>query len=500
MRKFCFNINFSNMKNKIILLNILLLCIISVTAQGPFERTYPTIRDRAMRDVLKTSDGGYILCGWTNTTDPTECDVFVMRTDINGNELPGWPKTYGKSGTAKVDFAYSMVETTDGNYFIAGYSSSYGGGDIDVYLLKIAPDGTEIFTKTFGGYSFDEAREIIKTADNNYVIVGTTTNNGNQQAFLLKVDNAGNPVWSPAMKMFGGNNREFGNAVAEAPDGSLILTGQSMNTDARGDTYLVKTTDTGVMVWEQWHGEPLGDEGTGIVVNADGSSVVCIRDSTSASDIDVRVRKFDAQGNAVAGFNRLFGGASKDTPKCLTTAKDGNYYLGAISRSWNWRGNSAPDSPDMWLLKINAATGDTMWTRNFGQADHDHLEQVRPDPVQDAILLCGHSVGQPYAKRPYFLKINHQGRVDALSVENLANGQVLKVGPNPFTSDIFLSGLPGTELTVTLSDLAGRTIKRMSLPVGETELALPTQELLTGLYLLRIESDKEVRTIRLVRE
>lgn len=488
------------MKNIFLPFVVLLFVCFVGQAQGPFEMIYPTVRDRAMRDVLKTSDGGYILCGWTNTSDPTECDVLVMRTDINGNELSGWPKTYGKSGKAKVDFAYSMVETTDGNFFILGYSASYGGGDIDVYLLKIAPDGTEIFTKTFGGNGFDEGREIIKTQDNNYVIVGTTTSGGNQQAFLMKVDNSGNPVWSPAMQLYGGGYREFGNALAQADDGSLLLTGQSFASDARGDTYLVKTNSSGVAVWEQIYGEPLADEGTGIVVNADGSSVICIRDSTAATDINARIRKFDNQGNAVPGYNWSFGGASKDTPKCLSLAKDGNYYLGAISRSWNWRGNSAPDSPDMWLLKINANTGDTIWSRNFGRADHDHLEKARPDPLQDGILLCGHSVGQPYAKRPYFLKINTAGRIDALNLSALTNGHALNAGPNPFSSAIHLSGLSQNDCLLSLSDLSGREIFKKAVAAGQDEYSFSTDGILPGLYVLRIHNSQFTKTLRLVKE
>lgn len=472
----------------------------AVMAQGPFEKTYSTNHDRSLRDVLKTADGGYILCGWSNTSDPTECDVLVMRTDINGNHLPGWPKTYGKSGIAKVDFAYSMVETSDGNFFILGYCNSYGGGDIDIYLLKIAPDGTEIFTKTFGGYGFDEGREIIKTMDNNYIIVGTSTSAGNQQAFLMKIDNAGNPIWSPNMILFGGPAKEFGNAVAEASDGSLILTGQSMGSDARGDTYIVKTTASGAVDWEKVYGESLADEGTGIVVNADGSSVICIRDSTSASDVNVRVRKFDNQGNTVVGYNWSFGGARKDTPKCLTLAKDGNYYLGAISRSWNWRGNSAPDSPDMWLLKINSATGDTIWSRNFGQADHDHLERIRVDPLQDAILLCGHSVGQPYVKRAYFLKINKEGRVGALDLNLFDSGQSLTLGPNPFSSHLKLTGWSEQDVQLLIRDLSGREILQTLLKKGEGDLIFSTERLSPGIYLINLQSLGYSKALRLIRQ
>lgn len=467
--------------------SVILLISMTCVAQGPFEKIYNTTYDRALRDLVKMPDGGYMLCGWTNVSDPTESDVFVMRTDINGEVLPGWPRTYGKNGPAKVDFAYSIVATTDGNYFILGYSASYGGGDIDVYLLKIQPDGTEIFTKTYGGFSFDEGREIIKTSDGNYMIVGSTTNGSDQQAFLMKIDNAGNPLWSPAMHLYGSGSKEFGNAVAENTDGSFIFTGQSMANDPRGDTYLVKTDAGGAPAWEKIYGEPFADEGTGIVVKSDGSPVICIRDSTSATDINVRVRHFDNAGLPGA-FNKSYGGSSKDTPKCIRNAKDGNYYIGAISRSWNWRGDSDPDSPDMWLLKIDAASGDTMWSRNFGRQHHDHCESVRPDPVQEAILLCGHSVGAPYVKKPYFLKINNDGKLAELGISELElkdniswyyapEQNVLHVATN-----VALNGM-----TLNVSDIMGRSVLQKKIDLDQsssTEIRL--SDVSSGVYLLQI--------------
>src|SRR5204862_709166 len=156
----------------------------------------------------------------------------------------------------------------------------------------------------------------------------------------------------------------------------------------------------------------------GIVVESDNSIVAAIRDSTSNRDIDVLVKKFDASGAENTSWGKpAFGGSAKDTPKAIVKAKDGNYYVSSISRSWNWRGNSDFDSPDMWLLKINSADGDTLWSRNFGFFSHDHLHRTRPDPTDNAILLGGHSRQGGIAMNMYFLKISENGKLEALGLK-----------------------------------------------------------------------------------
>src|SRR4051812_2493665 len=95
-----------------------LLGILPVTMRGQyFVNVYQTTYDKTAREVLPTADGGYILAGMTNTADPNDCNSYVMKTDAGGNKL--WEKVYGGS---KVDYPYSMIEASDGNYIITGYS------------------------------------------------------------------------------------------------------------------------------------------------------------------------------------------------------------------------------------------------------------------------------------------------------------------------------------------------------------------------------------------
>src|SRR5688500_16030938 len=112
--------------NSIKIFFVLVLQAVSVCSfSQSFMQLYPTTFDKTARDIVRTSDGGYLIAGMTNNTDITDCDAYVIKTDASGNSQ--WTKTYGG---ARPDYPYSMVETTDGNYFIVGYSASYGGGDL----------------------------------------------------------------------------------------------------------------------------------------------------------------------------------------------------------------------------------------------------------------------------------------------------------------------------------------------------------------------------------
>ena len=482
--------------------SLVLLCLLLASTQlkAQFEKTYPTTRDRALRDVIRVGDG-YMLCGWTNVANPTECDVLLMKTDFDGNEMSGWPKFLGETGTAKVDFAYSMVETSDGNYFVLGYSSSYGGGDIDICLWKIDAGGNKLWHKVFGSFGFDEGRKIIKTADGNYVIAGTTTSNGEQQACLIKIDKDGNQLWTPGIKMYGAQgSKQFGNSVQQAGDGSYILVGATQKDDARGDSYFVHATAGGDLDWERSYDETFGDEATGLVINSDGSFVSCIRDSTGIGNnenIDVVIRKFDAQGNALSSPpGKRIGGGSKDTPKNMSLAKDGNYYVSVISRSMNWWGqNQSMEYPDMWLLKVkvDAAEIDTVWSRHFGNIDHDHLEQTIPDPVDNAILLCGHQVTQPYVKRAYFLKLNADGLVAPMGISSRGELEGVEMYPNP-SSGVVNIQLPNSSgnISMRLVNSVGQTIYYKG-NISSQSGSLSTFDLgknEPGVYFLHLDGEK----------
>jgi hypothetical protein len=474
------------MKNRYVLRDLLFVALFSVpfvsNTQILFSRLYATNYDKTSREVLPTGDGGYLIAGMTNNSDPADCDAYIIKTDNNG--IMQWDKTFGG---AKPDYPYSMIETTDGNFMIVGFSYSFGSGDEDIYLLKIDPSGAKIFEKKLGGTGNDEAREIVKTNDGNYVIVGTSTSfSGSQDAFLIKIDNSGTELWR---KTYGGSGLEFGNGVALCADGGFIVTGRTGgSSSAGGQAYLVRTDASGNMTWSNSYGTALDDEGVAVVSNADGSYVMVVRDSTAASDIDVHVLKADAGGAKT--WEKSYGGVFKDTPKRIRATNDGGYIVGAISRSFGWA------NPDMWLLKLDTG-GDTLWSRHFGGSGHEHCHDIKQSS-DGGYLAVGHSRSYSPYTQVYFLKLNGSGTV---LVPELMAENSLMVYPNPtngFINVISNSKFPVSAIKV--SDMFGRLVfSRMAEELKPEEIKMIdiTNEK-PGVYFLTVISGNMTDTRKVV--
>ena len=184
--------------------------------------------------VQQTTDGGYILAGATNPTN-TNLDVFLIKTDSGGNSV--WTKNFGGGND---DYGWSVEQTTDGGYIISGWTESFGSGNSDVYLIKTDSSGNSVWTKTFGGANYDFSRSVRQTTDGGYIVAGTTDSLGAglSDFYLIKTDSSGNKQWE---NTYGGGMNDYGWCAQETSDGGFIFTGETYSSGAgSADVWLIK--------------------------------------------------------------------------------------------------------------------------------------------------------------------------------------------------------------------------------------------------------------------
>jgi predicted secreted protein len=154
-----------------------------------WNQTYGGPGDDKATCMIQTNDGGYALAGYTNSTGAGDDDFWLVKTDSSGTSQ--WSQTYGGPYD---EVANALVQTSDGGYALGGLTGSYGAGDFDFWLVKTTSSGTTQWSQTYGGSDDDEAYSLIQTSDGGYALAGFTASYGagNYDAFLVKTDSSGN--------------------------------------------------------------------------------------------------------------------------------------------------------------------------------------------------------------------------------------------------------------------------------------------------------------------
>jgi len=297
--------------------------------------------------VQQTSDGGYIVAGETDSYGAGYTDVYLIKTDASGNLT--WEKTFGGSAT---DCAYSLDQTTDGGYIVAGKTSSYGAGYSDVYLIKTDASGNKDWEKTFGGSAMDYAHYVQQTADGGYIVAGTTASYGagGEDFYLVKTDASGNKEWE---KTLGGSSDDCGYSAQQTTDGGYIVAGCTISYGVGGgDVYLVKTDASGNKEWEKTFGGNAFDVAVYVEQTTDGGYIAFGNtDSFGAGGADLYLIKTDASGNME--WEKTIGGSGWEYAYSAQQTSDGGYITVGETDSYGAGGG------DVYMVKLGTGINNT---------------------------------------------------------------------------------------------------------------------------------------------
>ncbi len=358
-----------------------------------WQKLYVKKSTDCFRCVKEVSSGGYILAGYTANLTPNDTDALAVRLDVNGDTL--WTFVYnGPSG--KEDCFYKVVPTSDNGFVFCGYSRSFSSSD-NVFYLKLNSSGHVQWVKNWGGSGIDRGEDMIELDDGNFIICGYSTSSPARyyDAFILKIDPGGNTVWT---KIYGGTSYDDANSVIELPDHGLLVGGQSNNqlflirtnsdgdslwtrsfgtsgidnikcvnfaqggdgfvlagtTDGAGsggeDAYLVRTDTGGVQLWAKTYGGSLNDGFHTIEQTSDGGYFACGTSSEGPwNNPNICITKLDANGNK--SWENFFGGENHDHGYSGTPTSDGGYIASGHTRSFA----NTDNIEDALVIKTNSS-------------------------------------------------------------------------------------------------------------------------------------------------
>jgi hypothetical protein len=311
------------------------------TGDKVWDKTFGGTGDDEGHSVEQTSDGGYVITGFTTSNGADSGDVWLIRTDASGNKL--WDKTFGGSGD---DEGNSVQQTSDGGYIIAGYTSSFGAGNYDAWLIKTDADGNKLWDKTFGGTDDDQGFSVQQTSDGGYVLTGFTHSSGAVMGdvWLIKTDSSGNKVWD---RTYGGSGGDAGWSVRQTTDGGYIIAGSTNSIPGGGGAWLIKTDTSGNKVWDRTFGTRGDEYAYSVRQTSDGGYILTGNTAVAGVHIcNVWLVKTDSTGNKV--WDRTFGGANDDSGCWVEQIADGGYIIAG------WTESSGAGSSDVLLIRTDA--------------------------------------------------------------------------------------------------------------------------------------------------
>ncbi|MGA2669054.1 MAG: T9SS type A sorting domain-containing protein [Ignavibacteria bacterium] len=474
--------------------------IVKISDNGivQWKKTIGGTLDEQAFSIIQTIDGGYVVAGFTKTFGAGLEDMYIVKITSTGSVQ--WSKTVGGSGN---DRAYSVINTSDGGYVLAGYTTSFGAGYSDLYIVKLDGIGTLQWSRTVGGNGYDYAYSIVQTIDSNYVVAGASssyTYMHDPDVIVTKLNSNGNLLWCRTVGVSG-----FGdgaNAIIQSTDGGYVIAG---GTDAfsAGSTamYIIKFNEAGTLQWSTTVGGPNDQGANSIIQTIDGGYIVTgFSSSFGAGNLDIFIVKLYSNGTLQWG--KTVGGVNEDqaysVTKCANTGYAvagttksfgiGNYndmFIVTFDTNWNSCGNTE-------VITASSETIGTVSSRTPTVTSPNSVV-TSPTAIVDSggtvLYICGIGI-KPISSvipKSFFLSQNY---------------------PNPFnpTTKIKfdippLKGVRGMGVRLIISDLLGREVTTLineQLNPGTYEVEWDGTNYPSGVYFYRLVMDGYSETKKMV--
>jgi len=462
-------------------------------AQPPdtvWTKLYGGSGDDRANSANETSDGGFIIAGSTDSFGAGQNDVYIIKTNSNGDTL--WTRTLGGQ---LWDVAYSIQQTLDGGYIITGYTYSFGAGNSDLYLIKTNSVGDTLWTRTYGGEFPDGGVMVREITGGGYIILGYTESfgNGYRDIWLLKTNEIGDTLWT---KTFGGLYLDIAGSINQTTDEGYIIAGSMDIIPSMTYAYLIKTDANGDILWSRtfWCGDFVSLRS--IAQTLDGGYIIGISSySYFESDWDIYLLKTYPSGDSA--WARVYGGAEWDQVFSIEITSDLGYLIAGYTESFG------AGSEDVYVIKTDSL-GTEIWSVVYGGV-LDDVSHFALRTTDEGYMIVGNtfSFGVGYGDI-WLLRLASE--TDILKDEGFIRPSQIALSqnyPNPFNAQTTIRFvLPEPQdVNLTVYDLLGRQVETLSNDYKQTgvhTITFDASKFSSGVYFYRLQAGDLVETKRMV--
>lgn len=306
-----------------------------------WQKTYGRRSWDVADSIQQTADGGYIVAGKTGSFAAKNIDFWVLKLRADGTVE--WQKTYGGFD---IDWTHYIQQTSDGGYIAAGETKSFGVGRGDLWVLKLGADGTVEWQKTYGGVASDVAESIHQTHDGGYIVAGETTSfgAGREDFWILKLRPDGTVEWE---KTYGGVGNDRAYSVQQTSDGKYIVAGETWSFGAGGNLWILKLRAEGTVEWQKTYAGVTLHTTHSLRRTSDGGYIVVGEtEFFSAGETDFLITKFWPDGTVE--WQKTYGGVYSDLAPSIQNTCDGGCIVAGYTRSFDVQGS------DLLILKLRS--------------------------------------------------------------------------------------------------------------------------------------------------
>ncbi len=434
--------------------------------------------------VIETHDCCLVVVGATKSAYGGDWDVFLMKTDSDGDTL--WTRTYGAFAW---DQGRSIKETPDHGFIIAGFTSSFGAGLRDIYLIKTDSLGDTLWTRTYGAAYDEEARSVEMTPDGGYILAGWSNRiPGGEDIYVIKTDSLGNVQWS---QTYGDDRAQRGWSITNRSDGGYIAAGWSNIDFEASQIDVLKLNSNGDTVWTRLMGSPGDNEEGRCIIETDGGYVVACNSVDIRGNYWAALIKLNTGGDLV--WTNLIAGQSMTNSVIVTRA--GSLVATGYGRN--------PAYYYAFMVKVNAS-GRQRWLKTFQNTNYDYYLRSVVQAYDGGYVFTGH-IGDRAFPYLWLVKLRGDETQDVEDQDNV-NPSYISLSPaypNPFNAQTTIRySLPkSSNVSIDIFDITGRKIETLlssHQPAGEHSSVWNAEDKPSGVYFYRLKAGETTQTQRCI--